>query len=158
MDNPTITAKVKENYWQYNHNCATTTLRIFAEHTAIELSPEVFAAAVGMHGAGGYGAQCGLVEGALMFLGILGRRQQLSDQEIARLCHRYGADFTATFSSLLCRELRPEGFHDEQEPHLCQELTCRAIAFGIDFLERFLMVEDSEATSRQQSPTTGERR
>jgi len=32
--------------------------------------PQLLDAAVGMHGAGKYGAQCGLVEGSLMFIGL----------------------------------------------------------------------------------------
>ena len=148
MDKHRLEQLVEENYWQHNHNCATTTLRIFAEHAGVEISPQVYDAAAGMHGAGGYGAQCGLVEGALMFLGILGRKRQLTDKAIAESCQRYGAEFTAAFSSLLCRELRPEGFNDQQPPHLCQGLTNRAIAFGIDFLERNLAINESP-----QSPT-----
>lgn len=157
MNRQHIDQRVKEYYWRDEHNCATTTLLILAEHAGLELSPQVVDAAVGMNGAGGYGAQCGLVEGALMFLGILGRRERVADDEIARLCHRYGVEFTATFSSLLCRELRPEGFADDQPPHLCEGLTCRAIAFGVGFVERFLETGDRPPTRQPQSPAEGGR-
>ena len=119
MDSQQITLRVRESYWQHDFNCATTTLRILAECSGIEFSPQVFDAAVGMHGAGGYRAQCSLVEGTLMFLGILGRAKGLADQEIIQLCCRYAENFEEQFSSVLCRELRPEGFGSDQPPHLC---------------------------------------
>lgn len=157
MDRQQINERVEEYYHQHDFNCATTTLRILAEHTGIDLSRQVIDAAVGMHGAGGYGAQCGLVEGSLMFLGILGRERQLADERIAELCHRFAANFATTFSSLLCRELRPEGFADDQPPHLCEGLSRRAIAFSVGFVDRFLVHEGSEPTNHQQSPARGER-
>lgn len=156
MDRQHINERVEEYYHQHDLNCATTTLRILAEHRGIDLSPQVVDAAVGMHGAGGYGAQCGLVEGALMFLGIIGRERRLPDAAIAENCHRYAAEFTAAFSSLLCRDLRPEGFRDNQPPHLCEGLTSRAIAFSVAFLDRFFPPASNEPTNRQQSPARGE--
>lgn len=42
-------------------------------------------AALGMHGAGGYRAQCGLVEGALMFIGIWGKMHGKEEAEIVRI-------------------------------------------------------------------------
>jgi len=104
----------------------------------IEFSPQVFDAAVGMHGAGGCRAQCSLVEGTLMFLGILGRAKGLADQEIIQLCCRYSGNFEEQFSSLLCRELRPEGFGSDQPPHLCKGLNCWSVAFSAAFIDEHL--------------------
>jgi hypothetical protein len=50
-----------------------------SEHFGIELNSQIFDAAIGMHGAGGYQAQCGLVEGALLFFGIIARAKGVPD-------------------------------------------------------------------------------
>jgi hypothetical protein len=152
MDRQQIPLRVRECYWQQELNCATTTLRILAEHCDVELSQQVLDAAVGMHGVGGYGAQCGLVEGTLMFLGILGRARRLPDADIVDLCCRYGAAFENTFTSLLCHRLRPEGFADDQPPHLCEGLTCRAISFGVEFIDRFLASGKDNAAAKEDRP------
>jgi undecaprenyl diphosphate synthase len=39
-----------------------------------------------MHGAGGYRAQCGLVEGALMFIGVIGKARGLSNEAVVQAC------------------------------------------------------------------------
>ena len=79
-----IKAKVNKYYWQDDINCATTNLKILSDIFSIELSEQVIDAALGMHGAGKYGAQCGLVEGTLMFLGIIGRGKGIPDDKIVR--------------------------------------------------------------------------
>lgn len=136
MDDAWIAQHVARYFRQEELNCATTTLKILAEQGDIELDGQVLAAAVGMHGAGGYRAQCGLVEGGLMFLGILGRARGWDDETIIALCHRYAERFEDHFSSLQCRVLRPEGFAPDQPPHLCEGLTCRATAFAVAFIEK----------------------
>lgn len=138
MDEKMIRQRVKDYYWQHNLNCATVTLKILAEQYSLELSHQVLDSSVGMHGAGNYGAQCGLVEGTLLFLGILGRAQRLSDDQISILCSQYAGRFEEHFSSLQCCELRPEGFSSELPPHLCEELSARAVAFGSAFLKKML--------------------
>ena len=79
-----VKSRVAKYYWEDDINCATTSLKILSEKFGVDLSDQVVDAAVGMHGAGEYGAQCGLVEGALMFLGISGRRQHIPDEAIVR--------------------------------------------------------------------------
>lgn len=123
----------------YHHddiNCATTTLKILSEYFNIPLQSQVIDAAVGMHGAGGNGAQCGLVEGALLFIGILGRSERMADDKIIHLCKTFGHEFEVRFSSLACRDLRPQGFSPENPPHLCESLSCKTITFAIEFLEK----------------------
>ena len=135
MHDAWIAQRVSRYYRQEEVNCATTTLKILAEQCDIELDGQVLDAAVGMHGAGGYRAQCGLVEGTLMFLGILGRARGVDDEEIVALCHRYAGRFEEQFVSLQCRQLRPEGFSPDQPPHLCEGLTCRSLVFSAAFIE-----------------------
>ncbi|MEE4167170.1 MAG: C-GCAxxG-C-C family protein, partial [Desulfocapsaceae bacterium] len=94
-------------------------------------------AAIGMHGAGGYRAQCGLVEGTLLFVGIYGKILGFSDAKTIELCRLFAQRFEHEFSSLLCRELRPEGFNDQNPPHLCEPLTVQALIFSIAFVKEF---------------------
>ena len=131
-----IQKRVKNYYWNEDINCATASLKIFSEKFEIPLSDQVLNAALGMHGAGGYGAQCGLVEGALMFIGILGRDLNIPDDQIVTACSEFADQFENRFKSLLCNILRPESFALDNPPHLCEEFTCEAIEFSIDFISR----------------------
>jgi len=130
--------RVTDYYWRDDLNCATTSLKILSEKFGIGLSDQVIDAAVGMHGAGEYGAQCGLVEGTLMFLGIAGRRQNIPDEAIIRACKTYARQFENRFRSLSCAALRPEGFDPQNAPHLCEAFTRDAVGFAIQFMSVFL--------------------
>lgn len=130
--------RVKSYYWNDDLNCATTNLKILSEKFSIELSDQVLDSAIGLHGAGEYGAQCGLVEGTLMFLGIIGRLIGAPDKKIVTSCYEFANEFENRFSSLLCKILRPEGFNQNNPPHICEGLTCEAICFNIDFVDRFI--------------------
>ena len=132
-----IQKRVNEYYWNDDINCATTNLKILSEKFGIELSDQIINAALGLHGAGEYGAQCGLVEGTLMFIGILGRTLNISDDKIVTLCNDFAGQFEDRFKSLLCNILRPEGFKPSNPSHLCEKLTCEAIYFNIDFITTF---------------------
>ncbi|WP_457574774.1 C-GCAxxG-C-C family (seleno)protein [Desulfolithobacter sp.] len=131
-----VTPRVARCYWDRDLNCTPTSLLILAEAFEVELTDQVLAAAIGMHGAGRYGAQCGLVEGGLLFTGILGRNLGLADSDIESICHRFAGTFEEKFSSLRCSRLRPGGFRADDPPHLCETLTIQAIAHSIDFLAR----------------------
>lgn len=133
-----IQDRVKTYYHSEDLNCATTTLKVLAEHFDIELSPQVVDAALGMHGAGRYGAQCGLVEGALMFVGIIGRQLNADDDDIVKSCNDFAGRFESRFGALACNVLRPGGFNDDDPPHLCDGFTREAIRFDVEFLNRFL--------------------
>ena len=130
-----IQKRVHTYYWRDDLNCATTTLRILEEAFGLTLNPHMFDAAVGLHGAGEYGAQCGLVEGALMFLGIMGRARGVNDAQIVACCRRFARRFEHRFGSLVCRQLRPEGFRKDNPPHLCEKLSCDAIEFNVQFVK-----------------------
>lgn len=129
-----VERRVHAYYWRDDLNCATTTLKILAERFGVSLEPQVIDAALGMHGAGEYGAQCGLVEGGLMFLGIAGRGSGFADKKIIALCNEFARTFEQRFGSLLCRALRPQGFRPEDPPHLCENVTCHALEFDIHFI------------------------
>jgi len=138
-----VQERVHKYYWEHDYNCATTALMILSEKFGIRIEPQAYDAALGMHGAGEYGAQCGLVEGGLMFLGIAGRKTGIADDEIINACRDFAAEFEDRFGSLLCRILRPEGFRPENPPHICEALTCRAILFIMNFVSDLLSREET---------------
>ena len=127
---------VHNYYWKDDINCATTTLKTLSEVFPTKIASQVVDSAVGMHGAGKYGAQCGLVEGSLLFVGIYGRSLNWEDKEIVDMCSALARAFENDFSSLLCNQLRPSGFNDTDPEHLCEEITVKAINWGIDFIYR----------------------
>jgi hypothetical protein len=156
-DLPTfVQDRVRDAYWHKEQNCAVATLGILSEWFGIQLHSQVMDSAVGMHGAGGCRAQCGLVEGALMFLGILGKAHGLADDQVVQNCREYAGEFEVRFGSLSCRLLRPEGFHPDQPPHLCEGLTCDAIAFDIEFVSG-LPQEPTGEISPSGSPMSSHR-
>ena len=63
-----IKKRVHELYWNDDINCARTTIICLRELFKVSIEPQTLWSAVGLHGAGGYRAQCGLVEGALIFI------------------------------------------------------------------------------------------
>lgn len=129
-----INVRVHGLYWNDDLNCATTILITLSEIFQIDLGSQIIDAAIGMHGAGKYGAQCGLVEGSLMFIGIQGKEKGLEHVEIVTRCHDFAKEFEKEFGSLNCRDLRPQGFKPDNPPHLCEEITKKAIAFTLNYL------------------------
>jgi hypothetical protein len=136
-------AEVHRHYWDHNDNCAFTTLSITSTLFKLPLDAQALDAALGMWGAGGHRAQCGLVEGALMFIGILGGRSGLNREQISELCRNFAVRFEEQFGSLICRELRPEGFSPDNPPHICEDLSKRAIRFTTRFVAEAFKIEPS---------------
>lgn len=136
-----IQKKVHNFYWENDYNCATSMMKILKKNYGIKLQDQVYDAMVGMHGAGNYGAQCGLVEGALLFIGIFGRQQKMSDKKIIKHCYQFAEQFEKEFGSLKCSVLRPEGFKEDNPPHLCEELSNKAIVFTIKFIDQYMTKE-----------------
>ena len=136
-----IATRVHVYYWNENLSCVITTIKILSEIFHCELHPQIIKAAYGLN-AGRLATQCGLVEGALMFMGIYGREKGLSFQDIAELCYKLSSNFQEKFGSVLCKELRIEGFKPDNPPHLCENLTKRAIAFFAEFISKYNMLSD----------------
>lgn len=131
-----IRQRVADCYWNQDVNCATTMLSILSELHKVRLETQVIASAIGMHGAGAFGAQCGLVEGSLMMLGILGKERELTTELIIDACYHFAVEFEKKFGSLLCKQLRPQGFKPDNPPHLCEELTNQAVQFTAEYVKR----------------------
>lgn len=126
---------VHKYYWDMDINCARTTLNTLGSLFKTPLLPQTLDAAIGLHGAGGYRAQCGLVEGSLMFIGVACSEKGYSDAETAKLCYQFADEFMKQFNSLKCYDLRPAGFMESDPPHACENLTVEAIQFAYDFIK-----------------------
>jgi len=131
-----VTDRVHYYFRNRDINCAGTTILVLAEHFAVSIEQQVLNAAAGMHGAGGYRAQCGIVEGALMFIGICGAGRGCTERDIAASCKAFAQSFVTAFGSLSCSVLRPTGFRADDPPHLCEGLTVKAIIHTIGFITR----------------------
>ncbi len=131
-----INNRVHEYYWNQNLNCAVTTIKILSELYPIEINAQVMDASTGMNGAGRFGSQCGLVEGVLMFIGIYGIHKGIQKEKIIDLCNNFSKGFQQNFGSLLCRELRPQGFSSSNPPHLCEDITKRAVSYSVEFIAK----------------------
>ena len=57
-----------------------------------------------------------------------------SAEEISAHCQGFAAAFEARFGSLLCRQLRPQGFPQDGPSHACEMLTAQAVAFARQWL------------------------
>lgn len=113
------------------------TLKLLDEVYNVSLNDQVLEAAHGMNGAGRYGAQCGLVEGMIMFLGIWAKQRGLSYNQTQDLCRSCAERFEKNFGSLLCGVLRPEAESTARDPdHACEELKIKAVLMDLDFLAR----------------------
>ena len=113
------------------------TLAAAAERFGIPISQQVFDAAIGMHGAGFFRAQCGLVEGALMFIGICATERGMKKKDMMKIAYGFCEAFTARFHSLLCRDLRPGGFQKTDPPHACEPFTADTMDFTIKFIQQY---------------------
>lgn len=129
-----ISKRVHELYWDEDINCARTSLICLSELFEITIEPQTLWSAIGLHGAGGYRAQCGLVEGTLMFIGIYLHILGKTEAEIVSGCYNFASAFDKKFGSLRCLELRPTGFSEHDPPHMCENLTCNAIEFAYQYL------------------------
>ncbi len=115
-------------------NCAQTTLVILSEKYELNLNSQIIDGATGLNGAGLYRAQCGLVEGVLIFLGIYLPKLNYDKDKIQKTCYLFASEFEVKFGSLSCSELRPNGFNEDDPPHLCEGLFIQSITFAIEFV------------------------
>ena len=128
-----ISTRVHEYYWKYDYCCAVTSLKMLNELFKAEINTQVLSAAAGLS-AGRNRLQCGLVQGPLMFIGIYYKEKQLEPDEISHICHEYINAFQNEFSSIECKELRPQGFSSDNPPHLCEQITKNAVYFAAEFI------------------------
>lgn len=137
-----IKNRVHDLYWKDDMNCARTTLICLSELFQIPIEQQTLWSAIGLHGAGKYRAQCGLVEGTLMFIGIYFHTLGKTENEIVSACYNFASEFDKRFGSLRCLELRPTGFSESDPPHKCECLTCEAIGFACQYISGITRKED----------------
>ena len=133
-----IENSVSKLYWDKDSNCAITTLTILSDIYDTKIEEQVFYGATGLNGAGKYQAQCGIVEGVLIFLGIFGAKRGYTANKIENICFEFASSFEKEFSSLKCRELRPEGFDNNNPPHLCEDLTNKGLIFTKGYIDNLI--------------------
>lgn len=126
---------VHKHYWVYDDNCAITAMNILSNYFDFKINKQVIDALTGMNGTGKHGAQCGLVEGTLSFIGIIGKYKNLPNNKIESLCNDFAQYFEDKKGSIICRYLRPQGFSKDNPPHLCEKLTVDTIQLSIDFIK-----------------------
>ncbi len=129
-----IKNRVHGLYWNDDINCARTVIICLGELFETTIEWQTIWSAVGLHGAGGYRAQCGIVEGTLMFIGIYLHKMGKTEDEIVSACYNFASAFEKTFGSLRCFELRPTGFSENDPPHMCENLTCKGIKFAFQYI------------------------
>ncbi|MBN2392454.1 MAG: C-GCAxxG-C-C family protein [Anaerolineae bacterium] len=109
------------------NNCAMTVLRVLAEVFETSVAQPVIDAAQCMPGAGGIDHLCGLISGALMFVGVWGGQQGLHRQTLRPLTSSFSQAVTERFGSLMCSDLRPADG--------CGPLAVAFLTFAIPYLE-----------------------
>ena len=112
-----IKNRVHELYWNEDINCARTAIICLSELFETAVEPQTIWSAVGLHGAGGYRAQCGLVEGTLMFLGIYLHVMGKTEDETVSACYNFAFAFS-----------------ENDPPHMCEKLTCKGIEFAYQYI------------------------
>lgn len=130
-----IDEKIKLYHHEQKNNCAQTTLKILSEIFDIEVSPQVIDSACGLNGGGRYGAQCGLLEGALMFIGIKACKENKDKKYINQKCYGYTSEFEKRFESLLCSDLRLEGFKKGDPPDVCEKLFKKSLISATEYIK-----------------------
>ena len=131
-----IAKSVNDAYSINDLPCSVTTVKTINAIYRLDIPDAVIDAGWGFNGAGQYGAQCGLVEGALMLLSLLCRRRNFDREAADQIFFKFAAEFEQKFGSLNCRELRPEGFAPDNPPLLCEKISVTAIEFVAEFLEK----------------------
>ena len=124
-------------YHDKDFNCAITTLLCLGKEFGMEINQQVLDSAICLNGGGRFRAQCGLVEGALMFIGIYATQRGMKKKDMMKIAYGFCDGFSTRFNSLLCRDLRPGGFQKTDPKHMCEPLTQDTVAFTVDYLKQY---------------------
>jgi len=128
--------RVHHFYHEAGINCSVGTLSLLSDIFDVKLEEQVYDSAVAMHGAGKYGAQCGILEGGIMFISIYAKQNGLKKKDIVPIVYDWAALFEKEMGSLVCRGLRPYPFTAEDAPkHLCEPLTVKGLGLAVNFIK-----------------------
>ena len=132
-----IADKIKIYYEIEEHNCAVSVLKVLAERYDFPIHQQVMDSALAQNGLGQSGAQCGLITGAAMFLGVVAVEQGWTKDTLHEHTQRLTTEFKNAFHALDCRSIRPEGFVADNPPHLCEPRTVEALEIMINYISRY---------------------
>ncbi len=130
-DRDLISRRVQEYFVLGDNNCAMTVLRVLSEALETPLPPATLSAGWMMPGAGGVGDLCGLVSGALMFIGVWGAAHGYHRSELKPVSMSLVEGIQAHFGSIHCRDLRSEADG-------CATLAVEFLTFTLDYLAQAL--------------------
>ena len=103
-----IEQRIETLFLTGENNCAMAVLRVLSEVFETPIEAQVIDAAQCMPGAGGVKHLCGLVAGALMFVGVWGAQQGLHRRALSPITRGLSEAIQQKFGSLDCRDLRRE--------------------------------------------------
>jgi C_GCAxxG_C_C family probable redox protein len=106
--NEIIQRRVSEYFTSGRYNCAMTSVTVLSELFDVPVHPQVVKAGQVMPTVGGTGGLCGLVSGALMFVGVWGGQHGLSREELKPIARALVTAVEERFHSVDCRDLRPD--------------------------------------------------
>ncbi len=128
-----IEQRVAAYFVSGENNCAMTVLRVLTEVFETPVAQPVIDAAQCMPGAGGVDHLCGLVSGALMFVGVWGGQHGLHRSVLRPVTSGFSQAVRERFGSLMCSDLRlADG---------CGPLAVAFLTFTIPYLRSRLNVE-----------------
>lgn len=131
-----ITTEVHTLYWEEDKNCAMTTLSTLGKKYDLKISHAFIDSLIAMPGLGTNGLTCGIVVGAIMFMGLYGKNKGYEEEAIKQHTNQLIKGFVEKFGSEQCSILRPEGFKPTNPPHLCEGLTVKGIEYIDDYIRR----------------------
>lgn len=133
-----VDKEVHENYWEKDLNCCTNILMLLSEIKGIKLDKQVLYSVSGMHGLNPSAAPCGLLSGALMFLGIYGREKNIPNSQLTRHYYEYSKYFQRKFGDTSCKNLNKRKDALGLLPFSCEDLTKTVVIFTSDFIDKNL--------------------
>lgn len=131
-----IDKQVHENYWEKDLNCATNILMLLSELTDIKLDKQILHSVSGFDGVNPLIAQCGLMSGALMFLGIYGREKNIPNSQLKSYSYDYSKYFQRKFGDTGCNSLNGKNSSLNLSPFSCEILTKDVVKFTFDFINK----------------------
>jgi len=108
MESSLIKERIDALFVTGRYNCTMTVVAILSESFEFAVEPQVLSAAQAMPGAGGVGGLCGLVSGALMFIGVWGGAHGLHRSVLRPVSSGLTQAIQERFGSIDCRDLRLE--------------------------------------------------
>jgi len=133
-----VDKQVHENFWEKDLNCSTNILMLLAEIKSIKLDKQVIHSVAGMDGLNPLKVPCGLLSGALMFLGIFGREKNIPNSQLSRHYYEYSKYFQRKFGDTSCKNLNSKKESLGLLPFSCENLTKDVVIFTIDFIDKHL--------------------